>query len=251
MKIAKSRQPFSRAAFLMAAALLQVVVHSTLANPLVGDTLKVGPATGTGANNVGTSFSGAIGEGNDVSTALDSLAVGVGNQVSADFSLAVGISNSLFGDGGVAFGWANVVGGWHNFSIGMSNEVTGGVNLLVGGWISLDETSEGTVASGIYNAAVGASMCLIAGTNNVINGAIDSAAIGHGLILTGAASRVVLGQYNLGDEVDALLVVGNGNGIHADPGERGNAFTVFANGDAAVSGVLRVNPAGDIPMFVP
>lgn len=57
---------------------------------------------------------------------------------------------------------------------------------------------------------------------------------------------MVVGQYNADNVTNARFVVGNGN-----TSVRRNAFIVFANGDASVSGVLRVPKAGDIPMFVP
>lgn len=85
--------------------------------------------------------------------------------------------------------------------------------------------------------------------------AASSSAIGEH-VEANMTGQVVVGRYNKVEtasnpptEDDPVFVVGVGNGIPEDEGERKNAVVVKRNGDVNVTGgVLRVMPAGDLFM---
>ncbi|MCW0218829.1 MAG: hypothetical protein OJI67_10955, partial [Prosthecobacter sp.] len=85
--------------------------------------------------------------------------------------------------------------------------------------------------------------------------AASSSAIGEH-VEANMTGQVVVGRYNKVEtasnpptEDDPVFVVGVGNGIPEDEGERKNAVVVKRNGDVNVTGgVLRVMPAGDLSM---
>ncbi|MES2735660.1 MAG: hypothetical protein V4672_05040 [Verrucomicrobiota bacterium] len=84
----------------------------------------------------------------------------------------------------------------------------------------------------------------------------SSSAIGDHVVAR-QSGQVVVGTYNdPGQTVagstptaeDAVFVVGAGSGDAGDPDERKNALVVKRNGDISISGVLRVQPAGNLLM---
>ena len=214
---------------------------SAKATALVEDSLSLGILSGAGANTVAAGSHGAaFGISNVVSHALGmgggNLAIGYRNTVDSG-ALAVGDTNDVKGYGCAAIGLWNIlqdscqgvlaVGGWNNMSTGDLSMAIGVNNTSSG--------SEGLLLVGNFNGAEDTLYCLVSGTNNVADTAADSAAIGHGLILNNSSSsRVIVGQYNSGDETDALFVVGNGNGAAYDPHERTNAFVVHADGKVII-----------------
>ena len=228
---------------------------SARAASLAGDSLNI--YYGSPYINSVTNTTGAIGVSNTFSITQGSLSVGTGNQTSNSywvFSLGGGNIFDWGASSGMLGDMNEMTGGYFNFIVGffniMEGQGGGGANLISGAYNHLEDGtssdwSEATVLFGENSHAEAARKCFLTGDYNDISYAIDSAVLGTGLIIgADVYSRTVVGRYNEGDEEDALFVVGNGE----TNSTRANAFTVYSNGDAAVSGVLRVQPSGDISM---
>ncbi len=230
----------SQAAFSATILLSLTVEQGTLPNLSVSNT----SAAIGGSNWIGVPASLGIGIGNQQYSGSCTLLIGEHNVANPSYSgLAVGIYNELYSS-------YSIIGGGYNFVSGYANFVMGGFN-----YIFEDPVTGGSGGNGVFgqsNETTNGVNCLIVGQSNELqNSTTDSAAVGRGLLVSsGAASLVVVGQYNATPATEARFVVGNGSYDYTTyVADRRNAFAVYQNGDASVSGVLRVPKAGDIPMF--
>lgn len=173
----------------------------TLANPVSGTQLNIGPYGPTNTISVGPFSLGGSG------------AIGDYNIVLSDVSFAVGYGHE-------------VSGSTCDFVAGDGNQL-----LVTGGFGG----SESNAMFGISNLGNNLMACLVAGTLNDVDAATDSAAIGHGLILSaGTQSQIVVGQYNAPAAANARFIVATGT--DSDPQYRKNAFMVYDNGSADLGG---------------
>lgn len=204
----------------------------------------------TVSQNVGISGNLAVSEIFFTSVNKGSIAFGEGASVGANrVGVALGRNATVSGYTSFALGDNSVAGG--NFAVAM------GLNAqsYAGSGISLGAN---TRANGSCSLAVGAG----AQTNAMgsISGGYNTITLGEGSIALGrnttseSYGQVSLGIYNsLFSEVstnswvgtDPLLVVGNGQAAS----NRSNALVIQKNGDATLSGTLRVmKPSSAIPM---
>lgn len=217
----------------------------------VGDYLIIGPNSGGYPNTVPSgSNAAAFGIHNYISNSgsygYGSVAIGIDNQTD-NLSLAVGEGNMITAWSSTAIGNGNslIDGAWLGSAFGFYNTISRGAACLVAGSFNIFDAGETSysmcsVLFGEYNGADNAEGCFLSGVNNVADGAVASAAIGLGLTLNSSSvSRVVIGQYNLGDETDAVFVVANGT----DNLNLHNALVVHADGT-----VIIAKPQGDILM---
>ena len=166
-----------------------------------------------------------------------SFASGYRNTASGTASLASGLLTIASGYGATAFGSNTVATGAYSFAAGDTAYAT-----------AADAFAMGIVTS----ATGGASAAFNHGTS--AHG-YSSLAAGYGTVADSFASFVI-GAFNSGgysgpngfqqwNAQDPVFEIGNGS----DWWHRSNALTVFKNGSATFSGVVRVARGGDIPMF--
>ncbi len=168
---------------------------------------------------------------------VGSFASGYSTVASGGFSFAGGLVTTASGYGATAFGSNTVATGAYSFAAGDTSYAT-----------AADALAMGFATS----ATAGASAAFNHGTSAHGHG---SFAAGYGTVADSFASFVI-GAFNNGgysgtnggqqwNAQDPVFEIGNGS----DSWHRSNALTVLKNGNATFSGVVRVAPGGDIPMF--
>lgn len=146
-----------------------------------------------------------------------STALGFVTKTSGDFSTAMGYYTIASGPVSTAFGQSCIASGGASTAFGDQTTASGGVSTALG---------YNTRALGAITTALGESTTAQA---------FDSLVIGRFNIIQGNTTGWVA--------TDDLFVIGNGSSDSA----RSNALVVKKNGDAVVSGALRVNGAVRIP----
>ncbi len=174
------------------------------------------------------------------STALGSgaVAIGSGSSAQSDGSLAVGGNQHATGYGSGAIGMNTTVSGELSYSIGNDNAISYSDSFVLG-----------------RQTAVGAAFSYALGHGNSVT-AISGYCFGEGMTVQ-TAGETVVGRYNQAiangnssDPQGLLFTVGNG----ASNTQRSNALEIKKNGntklygDFALTGVARMNPAGDLSM---
>ncbi len=187
-------------------------------------------AIGHNGNQTGGDHSIAIGQGANKTTGGYALAMGTNSNQAAGFSIAVGDQNNQ-ATGIHAF----AMGSYKNWASGLSSFAMGGSSEGING-------ENGNVASGDYSFAFG--------EGNVASGKHSFAKGDHTVALSYGETAVGLyptlytpTSTNSYDPTDRLFVVGNGTGpVTITQNEnRSNAFVIYKNGNATLTGTLTHN----------
>jgi len=166
-------------------------------------------------NQANQNYSVAIGSGAKA-LGVRSVALGYNTEASQNFATAMGESTVSSGISSVAMGAETTASGNSSFAMGDSNIASGNTSVALGVI---------TQASGDYSLAMG---------NNVQVSSFAASALGYNLINDDSYATVV-GQNNDNTTTSsALFQVGNG----VSTANRTNAFTVFRNGNATLTGTL-------------
>ena len=134
----------------------------------------------TGPNLLGVNTQGnsAVGEGNDLSAANNSFAVGLCNTVSGDESMVIGTDNAIGGSvGAFVVGSANSVMDNSDRSVvmGVTNYASGYENICFGKEDSVQGSNYSSILSGAQNLLFsGYDNSIISGRSNVISGSAQS-----------------------------------------------------------------------------
>ena len=195
----------------------------------------------------------------------DSVAMGNWNYATGDATVALGKENWAEGASTIAIGFKNHAAGGGSVSLGQENVAWGTTNFTAGYQNVAGDTSSGVgsggsaTAMGKYNvASADASMALNRATT-ATNQAATSMGLGTtadnvGMLAVGVNNAAGLGDTNsdyyyvdgaqTGTTPGVAFVVGNGD-IDSSNGRAGdnpsNAFIVYYDGDATLSGDLTVN----------
>ena len=164
---------------------------------------------------MGASFS--IGFNSFLNTAINSVGIGIVNNITAKNSVAIGVRNTVSGESGTAIGgWKNTASGAYSFTSGMMNEAQGSSSIALG---------QLNIASGRASIALG--------WNSIAN---------H-------RAQLVFGTCNIEDSSEAISAqVGNyieivGNGINTSA--RSNAYALDWSGNGHYMGDVYVGANAD------
>jgi hypothetical protein len=167
-----------------------------------------------------------------------STAFGLISSASGYCATASGWYSIAAGTGTVAMGWETTAGSFCDTAFGNMAYAVGSDSFAVNQ--GTDALNWASSASGCYTEALG----------------VFSSSSGYGTHADAYGSFVV-GLMNAGGgnpnawvSTDPLFEVGNGTYTwNTGTGTNSDAFVVYKNGNAVVSGTLTVAPGGDIPMF--
>ncbi len=169
----------------------------------------------------------SIGDWEVMSMGYTSAAFGYRTMASGGGSLALGGYSSAAGGYSIASGWQGFAAAWTSAAFGSNTHALGNMSASFG---------DSTVAMGDSTFAMG--------------------------YFTGAEAyaSLAIGRYNIGGgnhsawiDTDPVFEIGNGRAAQNGETEPtlSNALTVYKNGDATFTGVVRVAPSGDVRMYIP
>lgn len=159
----------------------------------------------------------------EVGIGIDSIEVGIDNEVSKEKSLVFGYKNIVDGEESLVFGFSNIVSGKRSlvfgysnkvsgersFVIGYNNEVIGFESLVFGNNYKVIGNYLGVFGIGIYDEVNrvykcingGGNLYMIGNDNNIVKGVNDNFILGNG---------VDIGVDSNGWKIEGLVVLGYG-----------------------------------------
>ena len=141
---------------------------------------------------------------------LNSTAMGVFTTASGQQSTAMGSGTNASEEGSTAMGIQTTASGAISTAMGVQTTASGSVSTAMG--VSTTASGDGSTAMGFTTTAE-SFMETVIGSYNTSYSPIDT---------------------NSWNPADRLFVIGNGNGVPADPDERSNAMTVLKNGNVGI-----------------
>ena len=160
---------------------------------------------------------------NSMAQGTSSISLGASNKSYGYNSVTIGRANTATGQNAIVLGYNNEASGGYSVSLGRSN-VSGALYSVTLGYNNLS-SGNFAFAANAYNEAQGRYSAAMGYNNRTSFGAT---ALGRYNDDTGSANSWV--------STDALFTVGNGT----SSGNRKNAFVVYKDGDAGLSGVLNM-----------
>ena len=132
---------------LFLAAIAAGVPHAVAQTPniVTGERINIG--LGNSVSNTNTSYCGALGQSNTVSS-LSGFALGYSNNVSGPFGIGIGNTNTVSATNGVAVGMQNNVTVAGSMAFGHRNLVTAPMNIAVGVRTKANSTSSPCIVMG-------------------------------------------------------------------------------------------------------
>ena len=226
----------------MSAQLSSVTENSKIGQRLTGSTAANHGDIGSNAVDLSYSSSSSTTKG---ATGTASTAMGKNTTASGDYSTSMGASTTASGYYSTAMGYGTIALGWYSTAMGRSTTASANYSTAMG---------QNTTASGNYSTAMG-SVTTASGWY--------STAMGYGTNASGDRSTAMgsyttasdyaslsIGRYNSVNSTvtaggsatafntdNAALVIGNGTGSSA----KSDAFVVYFNGNATLSGDLTIN----------
>lgn len=185
-------------------------------------------ANGSGSVAIGGEQGGGLGA---TAGGRASVAFGMGNQATADWSNSLGGINNIAssqystisgGQGNTAStnthatvvgGQSNTSSGAHSVSGGSGNTASGGTSLSIG--LNNIASTESSIALGRGNTAAGVRRNYAIGENNTVTGYDGSAALGQGNNVSGIDTAIAIGKANTISGTTSFGF-GNGNSVTAN-----------------------------------
>ena len=169
-------------------------------------------------------------------TGLNAESIGVGNNVSGDYSTTIGEGNTASGNTSIAFGKGNIASGDYSTTFGEGNTASGNTSIAFG---------KGNIASGDYSTTFGnkttasGDLATSFGNESEASGNLSFVcgdkvfAPSYGEIAFGLGTTIYTPlSDNLAEETDRLFNIGNGDGSLAQP--TSDAFTVLKNAKVGI-----------------